>query len=71
VRPGHETSTQYFSFSGGPSAVCIKSALGHVTVNLCFCIRWDLRVMWCIPMGPGVKRRRTIFHARVGPVQIA
>jgi hypothetical protein len=30
---GHETSMQYFSCSGGPSAVFIKSALGHVTLN--------------------------------------
>jgi hypothetical protein len=28
-----------FSFLGGPSAVSIKTASGHVTVNLCFCIQ--------------------------------
>jgi hypothetical protein len=40
----HETSTHYFSSSGDPGAVFIKSAPGHVTQNLCFCNRWDLRV---------------------------
>jgi hypothetical protein len=30
VRPGHETSTHYFLCSSGPSAVSIKSVLGHV-----------------------------------------
>jgi hypothetical protein len=34
-----------FSCSGGPDAVYIKSALGHVTPNLCFCNMWDGRVM--------------------------
>jgi hypothetical protein len=34
----------YFSFSGGPDADTIKSALGHITLNLCFCIRCELRV---------------------------
>jgi hypothetical protein len=33
----------YFSYSGGPRAVSIKSAPGHATLNLCFCILWDLR----------------------------
>jgi hypothetical protein len=36
VRPWPKTSTHYFSCSGGPNAVCIKSALGHVTLNLHF-----------------------------------
>jgi hypothetical protein len=33
-----------FSWSGGPSAVFINSAPGHVTPNLSFFIRSDLRV---------------------------
>jgi hypothetical protein len=44
VRLGCKTSKHYFSSSGGSDAVSIKSALGHDTLNLCFCIRWDLRV---------------------------
>jgi hypothetical protein len=38
VLPGHGTSTHYFSCSCGPGATSTKSALGHVTPNLCFCI---------------------------------
>jgi hypothetical protein len=34
-----------FSMLGGPSAVCKKSATGHVMPNLCFCICWDLWFM--------------------------
>jgi hypothetical protein len=33
-----------FSCSGGTSIDFTKSALGHVMLNLCFCILWDLRV---------------------------
>jgi hypothetical protein len=33
---GRETSPHYISCSCGPSAVSIKRALGHVTLNLCF-----------------------------------
>jgi hypothetical protein len=44
VRPGHEMSTYYFSWLGGTGAVSIKSTMGHVTWNLCFCIQWNLRV---------------------------
>jgi hypothetical protein len=45
-----------------------KSAPGHTTSNLCFCIWWDLQITQCIPMHPGVKHHHTIFHGRVGPV---
>jgi hypothetical protein len=40
----------YFSCSGGPGVVSIKSVLGHIKPNMCFCIRWDLRVTYCIPV---------------------
>jgi hypothetical protein len=45
VRPACETSMHYFSCSGGPNAVSIKSVPGHVMSNLCFCILWDLQHM--------------------------
>jgi hypothetical protein len=31
-----ETSLHYFSCSGGTGSYSTKSALGHVTLNLCF-----------------------------------
>jgi hypothetical protein len=68
VRPGRETLPHYFSCSGGPGTFSIKSMLGHVMPNLCFCIWWDLRsrsASWCVR---GVKHRSSIFHARVGLV---
>jgi hypothetical protein len=29
-----------------------KNTLGHVTLNLCFYIRWDMRVLYCIAVHP-------------------
>jgi hypothetical protein len=43
-------STYYYSSLSGPDAVSIKCAPGHVMPNLCFYIRWDLPVSYCIPM---------------------
>jgi hypothetical protein len=34
-----------FSSSGGTSMDLRKSVPGHITLNLCLCIPWDLRVM--------------------------
>jgi hypothetical protein len=39
---GREISTHYFSCSSVTNIDFTKSALGHVTPNLCFSIRWDL-----------------------------
>jgi hypothetical protein len=36
VCPWREMSTYYFSRSGGPGAVSVKSTLGHVRKNLWF-----------------------------------
>jgi hypothetical protein len=44
VHPGREISMHYFSCSGGPGMVFIKTVLGHIMPNLCFCIWWDLWV---------------------------
>jgi hypothetical protein len=38
---GHESLPHYFSCSGGTGTDSTKSASGHVTPNLCFCLRWD------------------------------
>jgi hypothetical protein len=42
---GRESLTHYFLCSGGTGTDLTKSISGHVMPNLCFCIRWDLRVM--------------------------
>jgi hypothetical protein len=38
LRPGHETTTHYFSCSGGTVTESIKIISGHVTQNMCLCI---------------------------------
>jgi hypothetical protein len=44
VCPRCEMAMHYFSCSGGTGMDSIKSAKGHVTLNLSFCILWDLPV---------------------------
>jgi hypothetical protein len=66
VCPGPETSTHYFSCSGGTGTYSTKSVVGHVTANLCFCIRWDLQVMQCIPVHPGheTSSRTSMYYTK-------
>jgi hypothetical protein len=48
-----------FFMLSGTGVDLIKSALGHITLNLCFCIRWDLWVTCCISVR---LRRETSMH---------
>jgi hypothetical protein len=56
----------YFLCSGWTGAVSIKSASGHVTLNLCFCIKWDLLVMCCIPVQPDCEASTHYFSCSGG-----
>jgi hypothetical protein len=56
-----------FSHSSGPGAVYIKIAPGHVTLNLYFCIKWDLPVTKGITVRPGHEMSTPYFPALVGP----
>jgi hypothetical protein len=58
---GREMLTHYFSYSDGTSTDCTKSAPGHITSNLCFCIRCDMRITWCIPVHPGCETSTHYF----------
>jgi hypothetical protein len=64
-------STHYFSCSGGPGVVSIKRAPGHITLNLFFCIRWDLWVSLCILVLPGHVMSMHYFSGSGGPIWIA
>jgi hypothetical protein len=44
--------------------VSINSAPGHITLNLCFCIRWDLWVTWCILVHTGHETLTNCFHKK-------
>jgi hypothetical protein len=68
VHPRREISMHYFSCSCGTGTNFVKSALGHVTLNLCFAfsrISGSRSALRCIQ---GANHRHTIFLARVGPV---
>jgi hypothetical protein len=43
-----------------------KKCVAHVTMNLCFCIRWDLLVIWCIPERPGCEMPMQYFSSLGG-----
>jgi hypothetical protein len=66
VHPRREMSTHYFSCLGGSNVASIKSALGHVMLNLDFFIQCYLRVTWCIPMRPGHKTSMQYFSCSGG-----
>jgi hypothetical protein len=58
--------THNFLCSGGPDAVFIKSMSGHDTLNLYFCIRWDLHVMLCVPVLLGQETSTHYFSCSGG-----
>jgi hypothetical protein len=71
VRSGRKTSMHYFSYSGGPSVVSIKNALGQVTLNLSFCIWWDPRITYCIPVRPLHETSMHYFSCSGGPIVVS
>jgi hypothetical protein len=60
-------STHYFSHLGGPSAVSKNGPSVHIMTNLCFCIRWDLRVTYCILVRLHRKISMHYFSCSGGP----
>jgi hypothetical protein len=56
-----------FLCSGRTGTDSIKSAVRHVTPNLCFCIRCDLRVTLCILVRPGHETSTHNFSCSGGP----
>jgi hypothetical protein len=57
-----------FSCSGGPCPVSLKSAAGHVSLNLYFCIWLDIRVTQCTPVH---RWGKTLMHDFSSPGGIA
>jgi hypothetical protein len=55
-----------FSYSGGTGMDSIKIMLGHVTSNFCFCILWDMRVIYCISVRLGSESSAHYFSCSGG-----
>jgi hypothetical protein len=58
--------THYFSCSGGTSIDSRKSASRHITPNLCFSIRCDMWVTWCILVHPACETLTHYFSCSCG-----
>jgi hypothetical protein len=70
LRPGHETSTHYFSCSGGAGTDPIKTHRNMLWGTCVFAsdaIYVSRSAFWCVRC---TKRQCTIFHAWVGSVWI-
>jgi hypothetical protein len=59
-----------FSSLGGLDVGPTKSVLGHVTLNLYFCIQCDLRGTWCILVHLRREMLTHYFHVRMGLMRI-
>jgi hypothetical protein len=58
---------ELFSFPVGPDADTTKSLSGHVILNLCFCMQWDLWFTYCILVRPGHETSPQCFSCWGGP----
>jgi hypothetical protein len=70
MHPRREMSVHYFSCSGGPGAISIKSVQDTLRRTCVFAfgmICGSRSVFQCVC---AMKHRHTILHTRVGPIQI-
>jgi hypothetical protein len=54
------------SCSGDTNTDSTNRARGHIITNLCFCIRWDLWVTYCILVCPGCESSVHYFSCSAG-----